>query len=363
MASMPIEIVTIGDVPAGRVSRALSLANTAQTCFRFTELSDEEAGRFRMHAFKNARAKQVMDRLEGLWGELRGYHPFLIAIMDAYLDGEKYSNLFGSHRATKGLAVVSTANVPNIIVPADRLHSYFLYYLARYSLSFLVPDHRNHEDSRGCVFDRKVDKADLLRSMRARALCDTCRDGLLSTASSMSHQQFDAIESIFRIAGESFRSMTSATKPRVFIGSSTEGLSIAAKVQELLTADVATVVWNQGTVFGLGSSTLESLEKAVLDYDFAIFVFTPDDELHTRGFSKPVARDNVVFELGLFTGKLGRKRSFVLNPGKGAVDLPSDLLGITTASYDFTETNLAACLGPPCTRIREAIRTEWTEPV
>jgi predicted nucleotide-binding protein len=213
------------------------------------------------------------------------------------------------------------------------------------------------------VFDRKVDKADLLKSMRARALCDICRDALLSTASSMSHQQFDAIESIFRIAGESFRSTTNATKPRVFIGSSSEGLSIAAKVQELLTADVTSVVWNQGTVFGLGSSTLESLEKAVLDYDFAIFVFTPDDELHTRGLSKPVARDNVVFELGLFTGKLGRKKSFVLNPGKGAVELPSDLLGITTASYDVGESDLAESLAPPCTRILDAIRFEWTEPV
>jgi predicted nucleotide-binding protein len=54
----------------------------------------------------------------------------------------------------------------------------------------------------------------------------------------------------------------------------------------------------------LGDSTLEALERAVLEYEFGIFVFTPDDEIHTRGELKPVARDNVVFEAGLFIGKL-----------------------------------------------------------
>ncbi len=354
MATMPVEVVRIGEVPRASVSRAIALANASQSAFRFIELPSEDAGPFAMHAYHNASAKQVLDMMEDARGALRGYHPFIIALIDANLDGEKYNNLFGSHRAEKGLAVATIANVPNIIVPADRLHAYFLYYLARYGLSFLAPQHRNHNDSRSCVFDRKVQKTDLLKSMRARALCDTCRDQLLSNASSMSHRQFQAIEGIFATANEQYRAGSTSEKPRVFVGSSSEGLAIANKVQELLADDATVVVWNQGTVFGLGSATLEALEQAVLDYDFAVFVFTPDDELHTRGESKPVARDNVVFELGLFAGKLGRTRAVVLNPGSGAVALPSDLLGITTASYDAREKNVAASLGPPCNRIRNA---------
>jgi predicted nucleotide-binding protein len=42
-------------------------------------------------------------------------------------------------------------------------------------------------------------------------------------------------------------------------------------------------IWNQGTIFGLGTAALEALESAVLVYDFGIFVFTPDDEAHVRG--------------------------------------------------------------------------------
>jgi len=83
----------------------------------------------------------------------------------------------------------------------------------------------------------------------------------------------------------------------VFIGSSREGIEIANKLQELLAEDFSVVVWNQGTVFGLGDSTLEALEAAILEYQFGIFVFTPDDELHSRGKTKTVARDNVLFEL------------------------------------------------------------------
>lgn len=148
---------------------------------------------------------------------------------------------------------------------------------------------------------------------------------------------------------------------RAFIGSSSEGLSIANKLQLMLERDLEVEVWNQGTVFGLGDATLEALEQAVLAYDFGIFVFTPDDELHIRGESKPVARDNVVFELGLFIGKLTRRRAFIVHPSKKTISLPSDLAGITTAAYDPDNQSLAASLGPVCQKIRDAVeRAEST---
>jgi predicted nucleotide-binding protein len=72
-------------------------------------------------------------------------------------------------------------------------------------------------------------------------------------------------------------------KPRIFIGSSTEGVPVACEVQALLQYEFEVEIWNQGTIFGLGTAALEALESAVLVYDFGIFVFTPDDEAHVRG--------------------------------------------------------------------------------
>jgi len=101
--------------------------------------------------------------------------------------------------------------------------------------------------------------------------------------------------------------------------------------------------------------TLEALEEAVTEFDAAVFVFTPDDQLTIRGVTKPVARDNILFELGLFVGRLGRKRAFVVKPRGENIALPTDLSGITTAEYDPNALDLAAKVGPACNKVRSAI--------
>lgn len=145
--------------------------------------------------------------------------------------------------------------------------------------------------------------------------------------------------------------------PKIFIGSSTEGLDLAKALSDSLRDSeiAAPEVWNEGTVFGLGTATLEALEQAVLQYEFGVFIFTPDDELRVRGKLKRVARDNVILELGLFIGKLTRRRAFIIRPANKTIDLPSDLLGITTADYDPNVADLTIALKPACKQIRIAI--------
>jgi predicted nucleotide-binding protein len=46
--------------------------------------------------------------------------------------------------------------------------------------------------------------------------------------------------------------------------------------------------------------------------DFAAFVVTADDVTASRGRRKASPRDNVVFEIGLFMGAIGRERTFVV---------------------------------------------------
>ena len=100
-------------------------------------------------------------------------------------------------------------------------------------------------------------------------------------------------------------------RPSIFVGSSTEGLRVAQTVQALLDPTVEVEVWSQG-VFGLGQGTLESLVLALDRFDFAVLVLTADDLTTSRGIGSPAARDNVLLELGLFVGGLGRDRTFML---------------------------------------------------
>ena len=109
-------------------------------------------------------------------------------------------------------------------------------------------------------------------------------------------------------------------------------------------------------VFGLSQGTLESLVLAVERFDFATLVLTADDLTMSRGSERAVARDNVIFELGLFMGSLGRDRTFVVHDRSRAPALPTDLAGITTATFEpHSSGNLEAALGAACTKIERAV--------
>ena len=144
-------------------------------------------------------------------------------------------------------------------------------------------------------------------------------------------------------------------RPALFVGSSFEGQRIADEVQVLLEPVCEVQLWTQGT-FGLTQGTLESLVMDLPRFDFALLILTADDLTISRGTAKAAARDNVLFELGLFIGSLGRDRTFMLYDRTNPPALPSDLAGITAATFaPHASGNLLAALGAPSTMIRKAI--------
>lgn len=152
----------------------------------------------------------------------------------------------------------------------------------------------------------------------------------------------------------SFKRPTNA-RPRVFIGSSSEGLPVAEAIHLGLDQFAECTIWNQG-VFALSSTTIESVVDRAVEFDFAVLVLTPDDTTTQRGVTNLVARDNLIFELGLFTGVLGRARTFLVHPRGANLHLPSDVAGVTAATYsERTDKNMEAALGPVCTRIKRAM--------
>ena len=149
---------------------------------------------------------------------------------------------------------------------------------------------------------------------------------------------------------------TARAKIRVFIISSAEGLHIARTIQNAFEHDPFTVtVWTDG-VFRASWYPVESLERQLDESDFAIAVAQPDDLTQTRGQTSATPRDNVIFELGLFIGRLGRLRSFLVEPRGEEIKLPTDLAGITTVPYKYNPLELAAAMGPACNRIRAIIK-------
>ncbi len=146
-------------------------------------------------------------------------------------------------------------------------------------------------------------------------------------------------------------------RTRVFVGSSGEALDISYAVQEELNRDFEVTVWNQD-VFRLSHDALDSLLQALDSSDAGVFVLKPDDVTESRGDASPSVRDNVIFELGMFIGRLGRDRTFMLMPTTPAVRLPSDLAGVITARYDAGrfDRQPRAAIGSACNQIRQAVR-------
>ncbi|MCY1144289.1 nucleotide-binding protein [Actinoplanes sp. Pm04-4] len=152
-------------------------------------------------------------------------------------------------------------------------------------------------------------------------------------------------------------------RPRVFIGSSTEGLDVADAVFQHLDQKATAKLWKH-QLFMPGRYPLDVLMQEIRRNDFAILVATPDDEVVKRGITSPEMRDNLIFEFGLFSGALGSGRVFFVCPDSPRVDLPSDLLGIVSATYNADRITADAsertsAVHTACSSILEVIRQEW----
>jgi len=144
-------------------------------------------------------------------------------------------------------------------------------------------------------------------------------------------------------------------RPSLFIGSSVEGLPYAKALQVNLDHALQVTIWSQG-VFGLSGGTLEELTKKLEQMDFAALVVTPDDLVTSRGEEKPAPRDNVLLELGLCIGALGRARSFIVYDRTSKIKLPTDLAGVTPATFHpHSDGNLEATLGAASTQIEKKV--------
>lgn len=137
-----------------------------------------------------------------------------------------------------------------------------------------------------------------------------------------------------------------------------KGLNHARAVQRNLNYNAWVRVWNQG-IFHTGSYPVEDLIAALDDADFGAFLFLPEDILIINSGSAATetkaVRDNVLFELGMFIGRLGRDRTFLIKPRSEELHLPSDLAGMIPSDFN-DDPNLDAALGPASGDIIERLQ-------
>lgn len=124
---------------------------------------------------------------------------------------------------------------------------------------------------------------------------------------------------------------------RIFIGSSSEELRLAEQAKKILekNTNYQVTIWNENmwdkAVFRLNNSYLNDLIRATLHFDFGILIGTKDDKVIFRGSEEIQPRDNVLFELGLFIGRLGLNNCAFLVDEE--IKILSDVKGISLARF------------------------------
>lgn len=140
---------------------------------------------------------------------------------------------------------------------------------------------------------------------------------------------------------------------RLFIGSSSEGLDIARRLESDVSRFCEPDRWDRD-VFEPGGVAIDSLRAKAHEVDFAVLIATPDDQTSSRGDTEAAPRDNVVLEYGLFAGVLGRERVYLL--GAGEMKLPTDISGITRLPYRArSDGNVGAALNSAVLQIEDRV--------
>lgn len=125
-------------------------------------------------------------------------------------------------------------------------------------------------------------------------------------------------------------------RKKIFIGSSSEEIKLAEAAKLILQKDFDVTIWNDSvwdtSIFKINNNFLYDLLRASLQFDFGILLGTSDDKVEYRGNTVLQPRDNVLFELGLFIGRLGiSKCAFAVEKN---LKIMSDISGITLARFD-----------------------------
>lgn len=146
-------------------------------------------------------------------------------------------------------------------------------------------------------------------------------------------------------------------KTRVFVISSREAIEIVRAIENDFErdTDIEIVAW-KNDIFKVANYPLEDLEAQLDLADFAVAVAHADDLVVSRKKRSAAPRDNVVFELAYFMGRLGRRRSILIEPQTPKVKLPSDYSGVTTITYAFNKAEAAKSMAVPCNKLRAHIR-------
>jgi len=224
-----IELMSVGEDLYPTLQAAASSLNGVQHEFSFRLTSQRQSGlALRRSDYTTA---QIWAFLRDQRDKFGGNRPYIIAFINAPLKSSELQNIFGSHEAAEGLAVVTLHSHQHYVKETERFCSY---YMVRYAMSFVNPFIKAHNDAtrRRCYFHKKLYKPEILESMDSGEVCDECQEKLDQGTGGPPARRLGDDE---REALNQMRKVVAGTYPRAIVmkGGGVKGLAFAGALVEL----------------------------------------------------------------------------------------------------------------------------------
>jgi len=155
MSRFPLDIVNFDNKNEFELDTAIKICNSIQSDFVFTKCSREITSQFYLIHLEEIDGDEFLNNATDIKKDLSGYFPYMLFISSNPLSSEGWSNIYASTSSEHGVSIITTDNVPDIIIPKERLTTYFVYYFARVLIKLLLVGKYNHSNpsKNGCLFD------------------------------------------------------------------------------------------------------------------------------------------------------------------------------------------------------------------
>ncbi|QGY44723.1 hypothetical protein GM418_13915 [Maribellus comscasis] len=155
MSKFPIDIVNLNNEFKDEIETAVRIANSTQIEFNFSIVNDRIKRKYELLNFDNIKADEFFLEATKIRDEHKGFYPHILFLTESSIEDDGWQNLFGTTYTDLGFSILTSHSVADLIIPKEKMVSYFVYYLPRMALKFVIKDKYNHFEpsEKGCLFD------------------------------------------------------------------------------------------------------------------------------------------------------------------------------------------------------------------
>jgi len=273
-----IELMSLGEDLYPILEASTARLNAVQAEFQFRLLPIEQRHEGLLFTRQKYFTEEIWKFLRDQKQKFGGNRPYIIAFVNAPLRSPAADNIFGSHKGEEGLATATIHEFSKYVKEDKR---YCCYYLVRYSLSFVNPLIKAHEDPKrsACYFHFKRLKKEIRLSMDSGMICDACQEKLghpepNSAAKHLSISEKAALKEMRDVVSGSYKSAI------IMKGGGVKGLAFASALVELkqyfyFDRHVGTSAGAIAAVLLAGGYSAEELVDTLRKKDFRQFMDAP----------------------------------------------------------------------------------------